>query len=231
MSNPDTTEPSPAEVFLNLIAAFLTPMFLAPAGGDPTYARMAALETVNSYGVRTLADLLPVAQIIAFGFATLASLNQSMADNIAVSLALRLRGNAASLNRAAEACRRALTQAPNIEPDTQQIAEREQQTLANLAEVEQRFAAATAPAPTAQPAAAAQAPIPAAPLLPSRPRSPAQEKADKIAWAGAMTRMAREYTADLANLPPHERKVAIRRAALLSTTAHNLLTGTPAPTP
>jgi hypothetical protein len=46
-----------------------------------------------------------------------------------------------------------------------------------------------------------------------------------------MTRMAREYTADLANLPPHERKVAIRRAALLSTTAHNLLTGTPAPTP
>src|ERR1700742_2892146 len=104
MSNQETTEPTPAEVFLNLIAAFLTPMFLATAGGDPTYARMAALETVNSYGVRTLADLLPIAQILAFGSPPLASLNQSMADNIAVSLALRLRGNASSLSRAAESC-------------------------------------------------------------------------------------------------------------------------------
>jgi hypothetical protein len=69
---------------------------------------MAAIETVNTYRVRNHADLIAVAQIIAFGLAALGSLSLSMADDISLSMALRLRGNANALNRSAEQNRRAL---------------------------------------------------------------------------------------------------------------------------
>jgi hypothetical protein len=46
-------------------------------------------------------------------------------------------------------------------------------------------------------------------------------------WASAMTDVAGEYSADLANLPPAERHTASRRAAALSSCATDLLLGTP----
>jgi hypothetical protein len=83
-------------------------MFLDVSGGDIGFARAAALETVNAYRTRNAADLVSIAQIVAFDLAALGSLSLSMADNLSLSVTLRLRGNANALNRSAEHNRRAL---------------------------------------------------------------------------------------------------------------------------
>jgi hypothetical protein len=69
MANPQTnnTPLNPAEVFMHLIITYLTPMFLATAGGDVEYARMAATEAVKAYKAREHVDLLYIAQIIFDG--------------------------------------------------------------------------------------------------------------------------------------------------------------------
>ena len=83
-------------------------MFLTASGGDIGFASMAALETVNSYRVRTLADLIAAAQIVAYGLAALGSLSLSMDDGLSLPMLLRLRGNANACTRSAEHNRRAL---------------------------------------------------------------------------------------------------------------------------
>jgi hypothetical protein len=98
----------PVDVLLHVIATFLAPMFLTASGGDIGFARMAAMETVNAYCVRSPADLIPIAQIIAFGLAALGSLSLSMADELSLAMTLRLRGNAIACDRSAERNRRAL---------------------------------------------------------------------------------------------------------------------------
>jgi hypothetical protein len=47
---------------------------------------MAAIGTVNAYRARNHADLIAIAQIIAFGPAALGSLSLSMADDISLSM-------------------------------------------------------------------------------------------------------------------------------------------------
>jgi hypothetical protein len=157
MTNPKPTNTplNPAEVFMHLIITYLTPMFLATAGGDVQYARMAATEAVKAYKAREHGDLLYIAQIIAFGLAILDSLNRSMADNLSVTQVLRLRSNAASLSRAAERCNRVLRDAPlddaalygslpDFDPETER--QREEAVFADIAAAEQRLSEVTAPA-------------------------------------------------------------------------------------
>ena len=106
----------PGDVLLHLIVLLLAPLFLEAGGGDVNFARLAALETVGAYRARNNADLIAIAQIIAYGLASLGSLGLSMADDLSLSMILRLRGNANALNRSAEQNRRALRQ-PLREPD------------------------------------------------------------------------------------------------------------------
>jgi hypothetical protein len=84
----------PSDILMSLIVALLAPMFLSVTGGDIAYVRMAAIGTVNAYRIRKQADLIAIAQIIGFGLAALGSLSLSMADDISLSMTLRLRGNA-----------------------------------------------------------------------------------------------------------------------------------------
>ncbi|MDQ2762754.1 MAG: hypothetical protein M3Y22_04490 [Pseudomonadota bacterium] len=109
----------PSDILLALIVAFLVPMFVGVSDGDVRLARMAAIETVNAYRARNHADLIAVAQIVAFGLAALGSLSLSMADELTLSMTLRLRGNAIACNRSAERNRRARTsdRAENSQPD------------------------------------------------------------------------------------------------------------------
>jgi hypothetical protein len=176
MSNPEpnTRKRGPADVLIHLIVTFLTPMFLAVAGGDPRIARMAATEALYAYGTKNLADLIAIAQIIALGLAVLDSLGRSMADAVPDRLVLRLRGNATGLNRAAEQCRRTLRSAQpkdatpfwlaaDFDPEAER--RREDAVIAEVARATQRLAevtAASAAAPAATPEAAAPAPQPAA---------------------------------------------------------------------
>ncbi len=213
----------PADVLLNLIVIILAPIFLDASGGSIAFARMAALETVIAYRARHNADLIAIAQIIAFGLAALGSLSLSMADEISLSMTLRLRGNANALNRSAEQNRRALTQARPNQPGPNQT---DPDNLPRQ-HAETAYQAACEPQLTAQPAAAQNvtaAPQPAPPSA-SSPAQPTEERERQAIWATAMANVAAEVTASLPNLPPAERRAASIRAAALSSTASDLLSG------
>jgi hypothetical protein len=224
-TNPDT-------VFTHLIIAFLTPMFLATTGGDATYARAAATQTVNAYAARNPAELLPIAQVIALGLAMLSSLSLSMQDDLPVPLILRLRANAVSLSRAAEQGRRTLrTDTPACQPtadaDPTAARQHEQDAIASLARAEQRLAQRLAAdskrtAPQPDPAPTTQHPEP-----PTQQTPQSITERDATPLAAAMTRVARECAADITNLPPAERRQATLRAAALSSVAHDLLSNPP----
>jgi hypothetical protein len=219
----------PAEALMALIVTLLAPMFLGVTAGDFSLARLAALETVSAYQARNQADLIAIAQIIAYGLAALGSLSLSMDDNISLSMALRLRGNANALDRSAEHNRRALAQtrpeAPALQQPSAADARYEAEVIANLEETKRCVAEAQArlhpPAPAPAPA---PAPTPAPVLT-------LQDKQIQAAWASAMTDVAGEFTASVAHLPPAERKEASRRAALLSGCANELLSGNVPPRP
>jgi hypothetical protein len=177
----ETTPLRPADVFMHLIVAFLAPMFLAVSGGDLHHARLAAIETVNTYRSRDPMDLLSIAQIVAFGLTTLSSLSLSLAEDLSLSMMLRLRGNATALNRATEKCRKALREAgpagllPQHLPDPDAGGEEylnEETVLANLSRAEHRIAEREAPAAAPQPPAPALAGI-AAPAAAPQPPAPA----------------------------------------------------------
>ncbi|MDR3531780.1 MAG: hypothetical protein P4L90_14670 [Rhodopila sp.] len=228
----------PSHILLNLIVALLAPMFLSTSGGDIEFARMAALGTVNAYRVRNHADLITVAQIIACGLTALGSLSLSMADNLSLSMTLRLRGNAVALNRSADQNRRALRESrfddrPHQaertdgaesppEPDQDQY---EAQVTASVAAVQQRAAESRASLKDAEPSSPAPSPIAApkaaAPMITERQR--------QAMWARAMADVAGEFTASLPHLPPAERRAASLRAEVLSSTANELLSGSGAP--
>jgi hypothetical protein len=220
----------PFDILAALIIAFLAPIFLGVSGGDVGLARLAAIETVDAYRAHNNADLIAVAQIAAFGFAALGSLSQSLADNIPVSMALRLRGSAVACSRAAEQNRRARAgnQANNRLSGARQKAT-EPETPSSVPEC------------TADPDAGgtavadhlleveAQARLEPGPACPPASTTPgtAAEKRHQEMWAIAMVKEASEIHASLPDLSPAERKIAAMRAALLSSSAHDLIYGGP----
>jgi hypothetical protein len=216
------TDPNPtSNVFLDLIVAFLAPMFLAVTGGDINQARAAAIATVNAYRAETHADILTVAQIVAFGIAALGSLSLAMADDLSISLILRLRGNAVSASRAGEQCRRALASSPmRTTPDAVTKPYLDEATItAQLEQVRQQAAARTEPKP--------------APQQPPQPPPVSVKQPDaqlhRDAWANAMMDVAAEMAAEMAHLPPAGRRTASIQAAALSSVASELFAGkTPA---
>jgi hypothetical protein len=227
---PDATRSAiflhPTEILMRLIVALLAPMFLSVSGGDIATARMAAAETVNAYRAQSQADLVAIAQIVAFGFAALGSLSLSMQDNISVTMALRLRGNANACSRSAEQNRRALSQArgdgtaPESIPNEEDVAEA--QVIASVAAVQARVAETQARLQAVAPSVV-HTPRPApAPNL-------TRDQQRQAAWAAAAAHVAAEYTADLPNMPPAERRAATIRAAALSSCAHDLLSDAATP--
>ncbi len=232
--------PHPSDALLNLIVTLLAPMFLLVSGGDITYARMAALETVNSYRADTRADLLTIAQIVGFGLAALGSLSLSMADDLSLSMTLRLRSNANACNRSVEHGRRALQAARQHAASPPQP----EQPVHPGAEAATKPATASptaAPAVLAVPEASAPAATtarshhkapPAGPTAPPAATPAATTITDEqrqAMWAAGAARIAAEYTADLANLPPEQRSLAAFKAEMLNSCAQNLLTGPPIP--
>jgi hypothetical protein len=226
---------------MSLIAALLAPMFLSVNGGDIAFARMAAIETLNAYRARNHADLIAIAQVIGFGLAALGSLSLSMAGDLSLSITLRLRDNANALNRSAERNRRALGKslkdapprqaAPEADPEphapeSQDITENpfnDAEMIALLTAAVQKPAAAQTPAqaPSATPAPAAAATT----------TEMKAEKRHQAMWAIAMVKEAAELTASIPTLPLAERRAASIRAAVLGSTANELLTGASSPGP
>ena len=221
-----------SDFLLTLIVTLIAPIFLGVTAGDVGLARLAALETVNDYRARNNADLIAVAQIVSFGLAALGSLCLSMADDLSLSMILRLRGNAISCNRAAEQNRRARLvhqtadpqppppdEPPTIEDDPPPRSDAFLNPLAvqlleaeSHARLEQTQIHNPIPSPT-----------------PAATRTPAEKRHHEM-WAIAMAKESSEINESLPRLPPAERQAAEMRAGLLSSTAHDLIYGAPVPT-
>jgi hypothetical protein len=213
------THTAPTDAFSNMIVTFLTPMFLTAVGGDLNQAHAVAIQTVNAYTGRDSASLLLIAQSIAFGLAVLSSISLSMEEDIPINLMLRLCGNAVSLHRAGDQCRRALAA-----------------TQPEVADHNIDAAPAAAPAAMAERPAGSERRIAEADptlKLPSLPNaSPrlaprTRDEHHRAAWSSAMTDVANEITAELAGLPQAERRAAGLRVTALNTTASHLISGIP----
>ena len=95
---------------------------------------------------------------------------------------------------------------------------------------------ATAPHATAPHAATTPTPMPAAPAaIPTQPAASADteltEREIQRMWGAAMTVVANEHAAALANLPANERDAARARAEVLAKTADDLMSGNVPPQP
>ena len=208
MSTRKTTQGA-SGLLVDLIIALLAPMFLWACEGDTALARAAAAEALNAYCAEDNLTLIRAAKILAFDLATLGSLSLSMSEATSASLALRLRGNAVSLDRAAERNRTALEQdrrnaalvAQAADITAADVAASPQE--AQRAEVRQAQARPQPPQP--------QAPVPAAPgsatgrtapsgAVAAEARAPMTQRQRKTAWAGAMAAVAAEMTAELHGL-------------------------------
>ncbi len=219
-----TTEPG--NNLANLILALLAPMFLWSTAGDLRLAYAAAAETVNEFRITNRLSLFTVAKIIAFDIATLSSLSLSMYEDVSMLLALRLRGNANSLDRSAERSRRLLEQ--ESRPGASQT---EQSLEASVAEAQRMIGEAKARMQAAASTAETQPDAEAAPLPPSDP-APAARPAtaqQQSAPADAMTAVAEAFSAGLDDLPPDERWKEMARIKALTTAAAHLTSGAPPP--
>jgi hypothetical protein len=228
-----TSEPAtPFTNVANLVIMLLAPMFLWSTNGDIHLAYTAAAQTVNAYRVTNRLTLFTVAKIIAFDIATLSSLSQSMYEDVTTPLALRLRGNANSLDRSGERNRHRLEQASrpgaavDEEPVEASIAKAEQMVREAKARVQAANAYAAEPPKAEPPPAAKPAPVPPSAAAPVARTAEQQHRA---AWAKAMTDVAEEFTAGLKDLPPGERRKEMARIEAATMAAAELVSGTAPP--
>jgi len=105
MSTPAQPSPTQANfrpsIFLENIVRFLMPYFL-PVAPSAAEARADILETLATYGVHTRSAMLSAAQAIAFGFATLETLQEAKDPELTPAMRLRYRSCANTLTRSAE---------------------------------------------------------------------------------------------------------------------------------
>jgi hypothetical protein len=235
MSTPSPASPDTSLV--NLILALLTPMFLWSSAGDIRLARAAAAETLNAYRIANRLSLWTVAKIIAFDIATLSSLSQSMYEDISISLALRLRGNANGLDRSGERNRRALEQADRsgVEDDTEDAVDAaiaEAQRMVEQAKARIQAAAAPVadpkpdPAPVAEPmtlATQATAPVPPSAAAPT----PLDQQPTE--WPDAMTEVAEAFASGLEDVPPEAQWKEMTRIMAMTAAAADIASGTAPP--
>jgi hypothetical protein len=84
------------------LLAVLTPFLTAAGIPDPDLARQAATETIQAYKANSQDQLVTIAQIVAFAFASLENLRLSAPQDLSLSMKLKLRSNANALNRASQ---------------------------------------------------------------------------------------------------------------------------------
>ena len=200
-----TPQTQPAGLLMPFLLAVLTPFLAAGGIPDPDLARLAATETILAYKAAGNDQLMTTAQIVAFAFASLENLRLSAPPDLSLSMKLKLRGNATALNRASHQATTTLeTQRPDSQRPNTQRPEQEPDPAEILASLE------TAKTIVQQ----AQTTPPAKP--PTRDAAQPGTRDTDVSWAGAMTDIATEYTAELPNLPPEQRRAHLARIGALS---------------
>lgn len=103
--------PSADTIARDQVYLSLAPFFLEAAGNNASDARAAAEAAVASLHPTTMDEFFLAAQIVVYNLASFDSLRWSKErPDLAPSTALRLRGNANAMHRAAMQCRKALDQ-------------------------------------------------------------------------------------------------------------------------
>jgi hypothetical protein len=249
------TSVQPTSLPMNLVVAFLTPILLVATGGDRDQATVMAVETINAHTARNPADLLLVGESIALGLGVLSSIGLSMAENIPIDQVLRLRGNAASLHRAADRCRRAVAR-PGPIASGYEVEPRQELPISTTAAptptppstaadsflealdfpgapaaIEAAFAALVADAEgrIAQAGIAIKAAGAPVPTPTPNPALMTEEEYYRACLAAGMIDTANDTPAGTPILPPAERLPLGMRAAALNSTASHLIGNTPPP--
>src|SRR4051812_12983455 len=223
---PQSIPPPRPNLLIELILVLLTPMFLCVSDGDIPRARQAAAQTLNAYGAHSLLGVVLAAKIIAYELAALASLSQSMADDISPQLALRFRGNATSLARAAARTRQ-LLERQRIPAGAERYTE--EQAATAVAEAQQRVQQAVASLRPAAQSTTQPAQPEAQPATAPTPQLRMSDEQRRAAWADAVATVAAEFTADLDRLPPAERAKEMMRIRVLTESPSALVAGIPPP--
>jgi len=83
------------------VIAFLAPLFLDAAAQDPQAARLTAIATLDAHNPRNDTELRLIALITAFSLGALDALSRAANPDLTDNQAMRLRGNANALSRAA----------------------------------------------------------------------------------------------------------------------------------
>src|SRR3954463_2293406 len=105
MTAPVSRQPSP---LMEYLLAVLSPLLAVGSVTDLHLARLAAAEAIAACQAHGGQDLMAAGQIVGLGVAMLDDLRLSAPPEVSVSLKLKLRGNAAALNRAGQAMTAAL---------------------------------------------------------------------------------------------------------------------------
>jgi hypothetical protein len=186
------TEPAagtpPSDPLMEFILRHLTQFLLTGAITDPGLARRAATETIAVYQPAGPDQLITIAQIVAFALAAIDTIGLSLRPGLSTSMILKLRGSANALTRSSH---RATTTLDAQRRDTPAPELDPTEVLAALetAKTQVRQAQSTKPS--------------------------TGRRAD-LSWANAMTDVATEYSAELAHLPPAQRRTHLARIGALS---------------
>jgi hypothetical protein len=187
------TETQPAGLLTGFVVSLLVPFLMAGGITDIDLARRAAAETIAAYKAGGQDQLVTIAQTVAFALASLDNLRLSMPDELSLSMKLKLRGNANALNRSS---RDATTTLDSQRRDTQ-----------------------AEPDPTELLAALEDAKT----VVQQAQTTPlATDREIDLSWASAMTDIAAEFSAELPNLQPAQRRTHLARIGALSEIARTL---------
>jgi hypothetical protein len=222
----DSATDQPASLLTEYILSVLAPLLLAGSISDLRLARLAAMEAIATYTARSQEELMTIAQIAGLAIAALDNLRLSAAPELSVSLKLKLRGNAAALNRAARgntADLRMLRRDSTASSDEECARQAAMQALdeARMA-IRQAEAEPAASSPAPEPAAPDPMPERAAPSPTAEPANGRRRTMWTGAWASAMTDVAAEFSRGLDRLPPTQRRAEIMRIGVLSETARRI---------
>jgi hypothetical protein len=200
MTPPAAEEPQTTPL-MEYILAVLAPLLIVGSITDLRLARLAAREAIDAYKARNTEELLTIAQIAGLAIAALDNLRLSASEDLSVSLKLKLRGNAAALNRAG------------------------QKTTADLHRLRQQPPPLPGPEDDATARDQAEKALEAARAALRQAEAPHEPQADRrhaLAWAAAKTDVAAEFSAGLDTLPPPKRRAAMARINVLAQVARDI---------
>ena len=200
------------DFMLGFVLSLLAPFLAAGSITDPALIRLAAAETIAAYNAPTPDRpspghpspdrLIAIAQTVAFALTSVDNLRLSLPAGLSLSMKLKLRGNANALQRSSQRATATLEAHPQ---DTEP------------------------PDPTAVLAALETAKTEVRKAQATPPTQPSTDRQIDLNWAGAMTDIATEFTTELAQMPPAQRRTHLARIGALSTIATTLGAGNAPP--